>query len=257
MNEERTWLADIEWWISAFAALMAVLIVTRLVAASSQLAPGGPSNTVAVGLADRFAVEFLWPVWILVAFGPFLLTAAIGFRLLVPIVRGASPRVVGVVVVTWPLVLGAALLTGDAISSALFAAVGIAWGLAMPLPKQALAANHRVRNGVMVGLAFAPFAPWEGLLPAILWCVWRLRRKPAESAATAAGAAILPAVYLVAELPSAADPGSVATVILEVLMLAGISAAGVWTWRRQREADSEAGADVASVEAGGPERADT
>jgi hypothetical protein len=132
MKEERSWLSEIQWLLSSLAALLAILLLVKLVAAGGSIAP---ASTPGGNLADRFGLEFLWPIAAIVVMSPFVVTSALGFRLLVPTVRGVSPRMVGVFVATWPLVLGVVLLTLDPISILIFLVVGIGWGLAMPMPK--------------------------------------------------------------------------------------------------------------------------
>jgi hypothetical protein len=240
MKEERSWLSEIQWWLSSVAALLAILLLVRLVAAGGSIAP---ASTPSGNIGDRFGLEFLWPIAAIVVLSPFVLTSALGFRLLVPTFRSVPPRKVGVLVATWPIVLGVVLLTLDPISLLIFATVGIAWGLAMPLPKQTLLTGRPILGGVIAGLAFATLAPWDGLLVAFAWCLWRLRSNPAQAAATAAAAAVLPAIFLALELPGAPDASPVPSATLEVIMLAGVAVAGVVMWRRPPLPDADAGAD--------------
>ena len=240
MKGERFWLSEIQWWLSSVAALLAILLLVRLVAAGGSIAPASiPSGNV----GDRFGLVFLWPIAAIVVLSPFVLTSALGFRLLVPTFRSVPPRRVGVFVSTWPIVLGVVLLTLDPVSLLIFATVGIAWGLAMPLPKQTLLTGRPILGGVIAGLAFATLAPWDGLLVAFAWCLWRLRSNPAQAAATAAAAAVLPAIFLALELPGASAASPVLSATLEVIMLAGVAVAGVVMWRRTALPDADAGAD--------------
>jgi hypothetical protein len=240
MKEERSWLSEIQWWLSSVAALLAILLLVRLVAAGGSVAPASTSSG---NVGDRFGLEFLWPIAAIVVLSPFVLTSALGFRLLVPTFRSVPPRRVGVFVTTWPIVLGVVLLTLDPISLLIFTTVGIAWGLAMPLPKQTLLTGRPILGGVIAGLAFATLAPWDGLLIAFAWCAWRLRSNPAQAAVIAAAAAVLPAIFLALELPGASDASPVLSATLEVIMLAGVAVAGVVMWRRTPLPDADAGAD--------------
>jgi hypothetical protein len=239
MKEERSWLSEIQWLLSSLAALLAILLLVKLVAAGGSIAP---ASTPGGNIADRFGLEFLWPIAAIVVMSPFVVTSALGFRLLVPTFRGVSPRRVGVFVATWPLVLGVVLLTLDPISILIFLVVGIGWGLAMPMPKQTLLTGRPIVGGVIAGLAFATLALWDGLLIAFAWCVWRLRSNPAQAAVVAAAAAVLPAIFLALELPGASDASPVLSATLEVIMLAGVAVAGVVMWRRKPV--SAAGANV-------------
>jgi hypothetical protein len=241
MKDERSWLSEVQWWLSSVAALLAILLLVKLVAAGGSIAP---ASTPGSNLADRFGLEFLWPIGAVVVLSPFVLSAALGFRLLVPTFRTVPPRMLGVFVATWPLVLGVVLLTRDQISLLIFAIVGIAWGLAMPLPKQTLLTGRPILGGVIAGLAFATLAPWDGLLVAFAWCLWRLRSDPAQAAATAAAAAVLPGIFMALELPGASDASPVLSATLEVIMLAGVAVAGFAMWRRKPLAG--AGADTDS-----------
>jgi hypothetical protein len=246
MKEERSWLSEIQWWLSSVAALLAILLIVKLVAAGGSIAP---ASTPGASLGDRFGLEFLWPIGAIVVLSPFVLTSALGFRLLVPTFRDMPPRRVGVLVATWPLVLGVALLTMDPISLLTFAIAGIAWGLAMPLPRQTLLTGRPILGGVIAGLAFATVAPWDGLLVAFAWCLWRLRSDPAQAAATAAAAAVLPAIFLALELPGASDASPVLSATLEVIMLAGVTVAGIVMWRRKPLPDADAGSDADGLDA--------
>jgi len=255
MREQRSWRVEIKWWLSSFVALLAVLLVFGLIKAGLSLATISAADLVVAGVTNpgETAIGWAgwWPIAALLVFYPYFVGAAIGFRLLVPAFAGAPPRAVAAVVTTWPLALGAALVSLDVASTLLFAAVGVAWGLTMPMPRQTVLSNNPVKGGATVGLAFGAFAQTLGVEWAIVWCVLRLfRGKTLEVAATAICAAIIPALLLMSELPHASRTATGMYVTAEVLMLAGLSLAGFILWNRsQGDSDSDDDVDDEAIDA--------
>lgn len=236
MSEERSWRVESKWWLSSFATLMAVLLAFRAVATVASLVLTSSSQQTLAGVSDTYGaaigIELFWPVAAVLVFYPFFGAAAIGYRLLVPTFAGAPPRAVAAVVTTWPVALGAFLISSDAAVTIFFGAVGLAWALAMPLPRKTLLSDDPLKGGAMLGLAFGAFALWDGMLVAIVWCAWRLyRRNSLEVAATALFSAIVPGLLILDELPTASHDTQAFYLTAEVLILAGLSLAGVVTSR--------------------------
>ncbi len=239
MREERSWRVESKWWLSSFAALMAVLLVFRALATVYSFIFTSTSQRVLAGVSDQYSaaigMELFWPIAVVLAFYPFLAAAAIGFRLLVPTFAGVPPRAVGAVVTTWPVALGGFLVSSDMGIAVFFGAVGVAWALTMPLPKKTLFSVDPVRGGALLGLAFGAFAIWDGMLIAIIWCAWRLyRNNSAEVAATALCAAIVPGLLILGELPTASTDVQALYLVAEVLILACLALAGFVLSRRPR-----------------------
>jgi hypothetical protein len=184
-------------------------------------------------LTDQFGaalgIAAWWPILVVLAFYPFLFAAALGFRLLVPTFAGAPPRAVAVVVTTWPIFMGSTLILGDLASSIFFACVAIAWAMAMPLPRKSILEDDHIKGPAMIGLMFGAFLPWDGMLIAIAWCGWRLyKRNSVEAAITAVCAAVIPAVLIAFDLPSASSSTrTVATWGVEILILGAIAVGGL------------------------------
>ncbi|MGA3030594.1 MAG: hypothetical protein ABSE58_07660 [Candidatus Limnocylindrales bacterium] len=239
MSEERSWRVESRWWLSSFAALMAVLLVFRALATVYSFVFTSASQRTLAGVSDQYSaaigIELFWPVAVLLVFYPFLAAAAVGFRLLVPTFAGAPPRAVAAVVTTWPVALGGFLISSDMGIAIFFAAVGLAWALTMPLPKETLLTVDPVRGGAILGLAFGAFAIWDGMLVAIIWCAWRLyRNNSAEVAATALCAAIVPGLLILNELPTSSTDVQALYLVAEVLILACLALAGFVLSRRPR-----------------------
>ncbi|MFI5258702.1 MAG: hypothetical protein ACHQ01_03710 [Candidatus Limnocylindrales bacterium] len=237
MTEERSWRLESKWWLSSFATLMAVLMAFRAVATVASLVVASPSQQALAGVSDQYGaaigIELFWPVAAVLVFYPFFAAAAIGFRLLVPTFAGAPPRAVAAVVTTWPVALGAFLISADPAATVFFGAVGLVWGLTMPLPKRTLMTADPVKGGAILGLAFGAFALWDGMLIAIVWCAWRLyKNNAAEEAATALCAAFVPGLLILNQLPTSSPDISALYLTAEVLILACLSLAGFVLSRR-------------------------
>jgi hypothetical protein len=242
MNTERRWRVEVKWWLSAFVALMAVLLIFSLINVVLSLATIKADDLARAGITDPYGKAIgqaiQWSIAVLFALGGYLFAAALSFRLLVPMFSGAPPRAVAVVLTTWPIALGASLIGGNTL---FFAAVGAAFGLAMPLPKTTLLSGDPIKGGAIVGLGFSSFA---GLLPmefAIAWCVFRLwRGNSSEAAATAICAALMPALFLGTQLPHATLSGNALYVIAEVMILGVLALIGfIRSMLWLEDADSE------------------
>jgi hypothetical protein len=227
MYRDRVWwLSELTHALSAFAALMAVLLVFAAVDGVS-LAIRDSGNP------DRIAEALAWtlgtPLPRAEQLAPFFLGSFIGFRLLVPTLAGAPPRTVAVIVVTWPLAFAGFFLYGDASSLLWFGAIGVAWALVMPLPRKNLLVYGPVVGGIIAGLAFGSFAqPSLGLEVAIVWCAWRLyRRHLDEVAATAIAAAFVPAVLAAHDLPAMRFTGQAVYVTTEIAILLALATAAL------------------------------
>ena len=191
----------------------------------------------ALGQAIRWLISVVFVYW------AFLFAGALGFRLLVPTFAGAPPRAVAVVVTAWPIALGAQLIGQDLLPTLFFAAVGVVWGLTMPLPKRTVFSDGPIRGGAIVGLAFGAIGAVIGVEWAILWCAIRLfRRKSLEAAATAICAAIMPALFLATQLPHASLSANAIYVIVEVMILGVLALIGFIRWLWQSEDEPEGGA---------------
>ena len=223
---------DREWWgtelqigLTAFACLMAVLIVFSAVDGVF-LALRDTTNPDRIG--EALAWTLVTPVHRLnVPFAQFFLASFLGFRLLVPTFAGAPPRAVAVVVVTWPLAFAGLVNYGNLSNALWFGAIGVSWALILPLPKKNLLTYGPIIAGIIAGLAFGSFAqPSVGLEVAIIWCAWRLyRRHLDEVAATSIAAAFLPAAVAVHN-PAAMFTGpAVYTTTLIAILLALATAA--------------------------------
>jgi len=223
---------DREWWgtelqigLTAFACLMAVLIVFSAVDGVF-LALQHTTNPDRIG--EALAWTLVTPVHRLnVPFAQFFLASFLGFRLLVPTFAGAPPRAVAVVVVTWPLAFAGLVNYGNLSNALWFGAIGVSWALILPLPKKNLLTYGPIIAGIIAGLAFGSFAqPSVGLEVAIIWCAWRLyRRHLDEVAATSIAAAFLPAAVAVHN-PAAMFTGpAVYTTTLIAILLALATAA--------------------------------
>ena len=123
-RDREWWLTELTHALSAFAALMAVLLVFAAVDGVS-LAIRDSANP------DRIAEAIAWtlssPLPRAEQLAPFFLGSFIGFRLLVPTLAGVPPRVVAVITVTWPLAFAGFFLYADPSSGLWFAAIGVAW----------------------------------------------------------------------------------------------------------------------------------
>jgi hypothetical protein len=228
-RDREWWLTELNFALSAFAALMAVLLVFAAVDGVS-LAIRDTANS------DRIAEAIAWtlvtPVqWLNVPFAQFFLASFLGFRLLVPTFAGAPPRTVAVVVVTAPLAFAGFINYGDVSSAFWFGAIGVAWAFVMPLPRNSLLAHGNIVGGIIAGLAFSSFSfaqPQLGLEAAILWCAWRLyRRHMDEVTATAIAAAFVPAVLAAHDLPTLHFTGQAVLLTTEVAVLMGMAAAAL------------------------------
>ena len=246
MGEEAAWRTEVKWWLSSFATLMPVLLGYRALATVGSFATTSGNQLDVAGVTDRYGaavgLELVWPISVILVFFPFLTIAALGFRLLVPDSENARPRALAVAVATWPLALGAGLVSIDLVGVLFFAAVGATWGLTMPLPRRTLLSADPIKGGLVVGLAFGAFLLLEGVLWGIVWCAWRIYQgESAEVIATAAGAAVVPSLLIVDELRTPAQGGVALDFAVEVLGLIGLSIAAVVVARlRRREAEAAA-----------------
>jgi ABC-type transport system involved in multi-copper enzyme maturation permease subunit len=246
MDEEEikpqdSWLIEIKWWLSAIMTLMPVLLVAGVISSLGVLALVNVE-----GVSDRYSIviggALRWAAVVPLYLAAFMVSALLGCRLLVPTFAGAPPRGVAVVMATWPLALGAGLVWSQIAGVFLFAAIGVAWALMMPLPRKSLLATDSLRDAAIVGLAFSTLVVWQGPLWAIMWCAWRLyRNKPLEVAVTAACAAIMPILLILSELRN--SQGSVTGgFVVEVLILLALVVAGLALWkfpRSERELEDE------------------
>ena len=225
-RDREWWLAELTFALSAFASLMAVLLVFAAVDGVS-LAIRDTANP------DRIAEAIAWtlgsPLPRAEQLAVFLLGSFLGFRLLVPTLAGAPPRTVAVIVVTWPLAFAGFFLYGNLSSLIWFGAIGVAWALVMPLPRKNLLVYGPIVGGAIAGLAFGAFAqPSLGLEVAILWCAWRLYgRHLDEVAATAIGAALVPAILAAHDLPALHFTGRTVYVSTEIAILLALATASL------------------------------
>ncbi|HEY5486916.1 MAG TPA: hypothetical protein VIK06_04645 [Candidatus Limnocylindrales bacterium] len=228
-RDREWWLAELNFALSCFAALMAVLMVFAAIDGIS-LAIRDTAN------GDRIAEAIAWtlvtPVhWVDVPFAQFFLASFLGFRLLVPTFAGAPPRTVALIVVTGPLAFAGLANYGNVSSALWFGAIGVSWALIMPLPSKSLLVYGPVVGGIIAGLAFSSFSfaqPKLGLEAAIVWCAWRLyRRHLDEVAATAIAAAFVPAVLAAHDLPAGRFTGAAVLLTTEVAILLALATAAL------------------------------
>jgi hypothetical protein len=225
-RDREWWLAELNFALSCFAALMAVLLVFCSAEGVAQ-AIRDQSNPDRIGAA--FAVSLGTPLARAELFAPFMLGSFVGFRFLVPTFAGAPPRVVAAIVVTWPLVFAGFFEYGDPLIGLWFGAIGLAWGLTMPLPSKNLFVYGPVVGGAIVGLAFGALAqPSLGLEVAILWCALRLyQRHMDEVAATAIAAALVPGLLALHDLPAARFTGNSVYLTTEIAILLALATAAL------------------------------
>jgi hypothetical protein len=239
MNRDRDWWRhELQFCVSAFASLMAVLLVFGAVESVahaitilvSDLAGGAHTWTL---VPDRIGEALAWTLFSPLArveqFAVFFLGSFLGFRLLIPTFAGAPPRAVAVVVVTWPLAFMGLAIYGDLSNALWFGAIGAVWALVMPLPSKNLLVYGPIVGGLIAGLAFGAFAqPSDGLFFAIVWCAWRLyRRHMNEVAVTAVAAALVPGLLALHDLPSVLNTGQGAYVTIEIAILMAIATAAL------------------------------
>jgi hypothetical protein len=263
MREERSWRVEIKWWLSAFAALMAVLSVFALIKVVLSLATLNPADLAVAGITDRYGDALgkatMWPIAAVFAFYPFMFAAALGFRLLVPTFAGAPPRVVAAIVVSWPVGLGVLLIYPDITFDLFILAMAVVWSQVMPMPKRTVLTDQPLIGGVIIGLALSAFSHDFGLEWAILWCVLRLwRGKSLEVAATAICAGIMPALFLASQIRQGAHSPATLYITIEIMVLGVIALAGFVRWQfwpegdeddEDEEQDEEAGSGAAAAEA--------
>jgi len=220
------WLTELKFWLSAFASLMAILVVFAA-ADGVSLAIRDTTNHDRIG--EAIAWTLITPLARAQQFAPFFLGSFLGFRLLVPTFAGVAPRTVAVVVVTWPLAFAGFASYGDPSGALWFGAIGVVWALVMPLPRKNLLVYGPIVAGVIAGLAFGAFAlPNDGLFFAIIWCAWRLyRRHMDEVAATAIASALVPAVLALHDLPSMVHGGQAAYTTTEIAVLLALATASL------------------------------
>lgn len=252
MKEEAAWRTELKWWLSSFATLMPILLAFRALATAGSFATTSANELDVAGVTDRYGaavgLELLWPISVLLVFFPFLIIAALGFRLLLPADEEARPRALAVAVATWPLALGAGIVSMDPLGVLFFAAIGAIWGLTMPLPGKTLLSGDPIKGGLVVGLAFGSLLLVEGVLWGILWCAWRIYKGASvDVVATAAGAAVVPVLLLVDELRTTSIAGVALDFAVEVVGLIGVSVAAVVADKmRRRDARLAAAAAAAA-----------
>ena len=240
MNEQRRWLVELKWWLSAYTALMAVLLIFALIRVAFSLATIKTADLAVAGITDPYGDALgqasWWVVAVVLVMWAYLFAAALSFRLLVPTFAGAPPRAVGAVLMTWPVALGAYLFSSDLAFTGFFVAIALAWAITIPLPKRTVLTDEPIKGGAVVGLALGTVAEIIGLEWAILWCALRLYRgKSVEVAATGVCAAILPALFLVSQLPHASRSMTALYLVAEILILGGLSMAGFLLWLFPRQ----------------------
>jgi hypothetical protein len=224
-RDREWWLTELKFGISAFASLMAVLMVFGAV--------DGVSLAIRIPAPDRIREAIGWTLVTPLAraeqFAPFFLGSFLGFRLLVPTFAGMRPRIVAVIVVTWPLAFAGLSSYGDPSSALWFGAIGVVWALVMPLPSKDLLVYGPIGGGAIAGLAFGALAlPNDGLFFAIIWCAWRLnRRHMGEVAATAIAAALVPGLLALYDLPSVLHTGNGAYSTIEIAILIAMATAAL------------------------------
>ncbi len=239
MNEESSWRVELKWGLSAFAALMAVLLVFSQIKMVLSIGMVPAADLAQFGVTDEYrdslGLATWWPLFITLALYPFFAAAALGFRLLVATFAGAPPRAVAAIATTWPIVVGATLIWRQPIVVLFFASLAIVWSQVMPLPKKTLLSQNQIVGAVVIGLAFGAFARWDSTLIAILWCAWRLHKsQELEASATALAAALLPALIVVRNLLVGSRSLELYTTV-EVLILAAIAIGGVLLSRSPRQ----------------------
>jgi hypothetical protein len=218
------WRRELQFCVSAFASLMAVLLVFGAVDGVALAIPTS-SDRIGVALAGALFSPLVW----VQQFALFFLGSFLGFRLLIPTFAGAPPRAVAVVMVTWPLAFMGLAIYGDLSHALWFGAIGAVWALVMPLPSKNLLVYGPIGGGLIAGLAFGAFAgPRDGLFFAIVWCAWRLyRHHMNEVAATAVAAALVPGLLALHDLPSVLNTAQGAYTTIEIAILMAIATAAL------------------------------
>ena len=240
MNEEAvaesSWMTELRWWLSASATLMPILLVFGALAAGV-----GVVFAADLGGVSRYDVviqgALTWPPYVPITLAPFLISALLGCRLLVPTFAGVPPRPVAIVMASWPIMLGAGLVWGDLFGVVFFAAIGVIWALTMPLPRKSLLAadGNPIRDGIIIGLAFSALVLAQGTLIAIMWCAYRLYKgNAAEVIATAACATLMPILLVVYVANNPSSGGVTSGFVVEVAILLGLIVAGFFLWRFPR-----------------------
>jgi hypothetical protein len=235
MNEEDAWLSETKWWLSAITTLMPILLVFGALAA----AVGVVAETDVGGVSGRYDIiiqgALTWPPYVPITLAPFVVSALLGCRLLVPTFAGIQPRPVAIVMATWPLALGSALIWRDVLGVVFFTAIGVIWALTMPLPKKSLLAGASIKDAAVVGLAMSALVLVQGTLVAIMWCAWRLyKNKSVEVAVTAACAALMPILLILTELRDPSQATITSGFVVEVALLLGLILAGFFFWKFPR-----------------------
>jgi hypothetical protein len=231
MREERSWRIELKWWLSAFVALMAALMIVAPIAATLAVTSASPADLDKAGVTDKYAAAQLvtvqWPQLAVRAFYPFLFAAAFGFRLLVPTFAGAPPKAVAAVVMGWPIMLGTMLISNQLLSIVFFVALALVWAVIMPMPRKTILAGNPILGGALIGLALGAFTLSDSMLLAILWCVWRLsKRHDLEAAATAAFASIVPMWVIATDISALSRGGQSLYIAAEIAILLGIALIG-------------------------------
>jgi hypothetical protein len=239
MRPERNSVTELKWWISSAAALLAVLVPFLLVGGLIA-ALRDPANTdrfnVTIGMGIYGPMQTVLQIW------PFIVSAALGVRLLVPTFAGVNPRLVACICAGWPIALGAYLQSLDPTVLPAFIAVAVLWALVMPMPRNDLMSYGPVRGGLILGLGLGSLAfQLDGLFLAIVWCAWRLyKNHPLEVAATALATSALPILLIFDDFANhAARPYQ----ILEMTLLVVLAFAGLIVWQLRPESESGREAD--------------
>jgi hypothetical protein len=220
--------------------LMAVLMVLEAVPAAYNGLTATP-ETLAGNDRIGYALNlFLYlPIPIFFGLAPFFLAAMLGFRLLVPTFAGALPRAVAALVVTWPVMLGAWVVTMLPIIALWMAVVALVWSRLMPLPKQNILRYGPVAGGVVIGMAFSSLAVLGALAVAILWVSWRLYNDHLDDAiATAIVAAIAPGLLQTHDLLTLSHDQHTVVGSLMILTLLGLALGGLVLASRRQGTDA-------------------
>jgi hypothetical protein len=241
MRPERNSVTELKWWISSAASLLAVLVPFLLVGGVIT-ALNDPASTdrfnVVIGLGIYGPVQTAVQIW------PFIVSAALGVRLLVPTFAGVHPRVVAMICTAWPIALGSYLQNLEPLVLLPFVAVAVLWALVMPLPRNSLMAYGPVRGGLILGLGLGTLAfQFDGLFLAIVWCAWRLyKNHPIEVAATAICTAVLPMLLIFDDFTNhAARPYQVLEITL--LVIVALASLVVSQFHNDSSAETEPDAD--------------
>jgi hypothetical protein len=233
MQDQPGWLTEIKWILSAVFAMLAILVLFWGLTATwgSITAPREAQGPAASG-ADYIGNVLTWaivgPMWLITILPLYCLGSLLGFRLMVPTFAGLPARLVGVVSTTWPIGLGALYVFADPLGKLLITAIGVAWGLLIPLPRKTLLEYGPVIGGFFIGVGFIALSWWVpgNLTCAVIWTAWRLYKRQAEEVlVTAICAASLPGIVALRDLSSVGHGMAVAFATLQVMLLLAIAIA--------------------------------